>query len=66
MSQLQEKVKKLTETQGFTVEQSLHEDLVTIMDQHKDSIGKQYKEDSFEIIFWKQQCPALQTGTGVQ
>ena len=66
VSQLQEKVKKLTETQGLTVERSLHEDLVTVMDQHEDSISQQYEEDSFQMIFWKQQRQALQKGTGVR
>ena len=66
VSQLQEKVEKLTETQGLTVEQSLQEDLVTVMDQHEDSISKQYKEDSFQMIFWKQQRQAFQAGTGVR
>ena len=66
VSQLQEKVKILTETQGLTVEQSLQEDLVTVIDQHKDSISKQYEEDSFQMIFWKQQRQALQAESGVQ
>ena len=52
---LQEKVKLLTETQGLTVEPSLHDDLVTVMDQHEDAVIKQHDESSFQMLFWKQQ-----------
>ena len=66
VSQLQERIKKLTETQGLNVEQDLHDDLVTVMDQHEDSVSKQYDEDSFQMIFWRQQRQAIQKGTGVR
>ncbi|XP_065883726.1 uncharacterized protein [Dysidea avara] len=66
ISRLQEKVKQLTETQGLTVEQSLHDDLVTVMDQHESEITKQHEESSFQMLFWKQQREALKKGKGIR
>jgi len=37
---LQEKVRHLTETQALNVEPSLHDDLVTVMDEHENEVIK--------------------------
>ena len=66
ISRLQEKVKQLTETQGLTIESSLHDDLVTVMDQHEDEVTKQHDESSFQMLFWKQQREALKKGKGIR
>ena len=70
MQKLKQRLRKssrlVSQLQGLTVERSLHEDLVTVMDQHEDSICQQYEEDSFQMIFWKQQRQAIQKGTGVR
>ena len=46
ISCLQEKVKQLTETQGLNIEPSLHDDLVTVMDQYENQVTKQHDENS--------------------
>lgn len=51
ISRLQAKVKELTETQGLNVEPSLHDDLVTVMDQHENEVTKQHDENSFQMLF---------------
>ena len=65
VSQLQEKVKRLLDTQGLNVQSSL-EDLVTVMNQHENDLISRCDEDSFQMLFWKQQCQALSKGTGVR
>ena len=65
-SRLQEKVKQLTETQGLNFEPSLHDDLVTVMDQYENQVTKQHDESSFQILFWKQQRQALKSGKGIR
>ena len=66
VSRLQEKVKQLHDTQGFNVQSSLEEDLVTVMNQHENDLISKCDEDSFQILFWKQQHQALSKGRGVR
>jgi len=66
ISCLQAKVKQLTETQGVTVEPSLHDDLVIVMDRHENEVIKQHNELSFQMLFWKQQREALKKGKGIR
>ena len=66
VSRLQEKVKQLLDIQGFNVQSSLEEDLVTVMNQHENDLISKCDEDSFQILFWKQQRQALSKGRGVR
>lgn len=66
VSRLKEKVKQLLDTQGLNVQSSLEEDLVTVMNQHDNDIASKYEEDSFQMLFWKQQRQALSKGTNVR
>jgi len=66
VSRLKAKVKRLQETQGVDVEPSLEEDLVNVMNQHNSEITEQYDENSFQVLFWRQQQQALRSGKGVR
>ena len=48
-----EKIRKLNEKYGETVDDSLHNDLVTILKENKDEINKAYPEGSFSRLFWE-------------
>ena len=51
--------------QGVDVESSLEEDLITLMNQHENEVTKQFDENSFQALFWRQQRQALKSGKGV-
>ena len=55
---LQEKVRKLCENCGNTVDESLHSDLFTIMKENREQINSTYPEGSFARLFWEEQFKA--------
>ena len=55
---LREKIRKIKAMCGETVDDSLHNDLVTIMKDNSDQINKAYPEGSFRRLFWEEQFKA--------
>ena len=58
LSKLQAKVKQLTQKQGESVSDALHDDLRSIMEENSDQIAKAYPEGSFRRLFWEEQLRA--------
>lgn len=56
IKRLQEKIKEATAAHGITVDSDLHHDLEQIIN---DSNQKEYGENSFECLFWKEQFNTL-------
>ena len=52
---LNEKISKLTATQGEVVDGDLHSDLIAIMHENSEKIKTAYPEGSFSRLFWDQQ-----------
>ena len=55
---LQQKVKKLTEAEGMEVDDQMHDDLYSIMDEMSGQVEERFSEHSFERVFWNQQLEA--------
>ena len=55
---LKERVKKLTEERGVTVDEQLNDDLHSIMSELTKEVESNYPEGSFQRIFWNQQLEA--------
>lgn len=51
---LLEKVENITRTDGKTVSEDLHDDLVTIMNGHNEEVKQSFPEGS-RRLFWDQQ-----------
>lgn len=47
---------------GITVDTDLHQDLLTIMEEHTPAIHQEFPEGSFKRLFWDQQREALKVG----
>ena len=58
VKRLKEKVKKLTEEHGESVDNELHSDLIGIMRNNDEQIKKAYPEGSFSRLFWEEQLKA--------
>ena len=52
---LNEKISKLTATQGEIVDTDLHSDLIAIMNENSEKVKSVYPEGSFSRLFWDQQ-----------
>ena len=55
---MKEKIKKLTEEHGESVDNELHSDLLGIMRNTDDQIRKAYPDGSFSRLFWEEQLKA--------
>ena len=60
VQKLKKKVAQLTDDQGDTVDCTLHDDLVSIMNEKSDEIRQAYPEGSFSRLLWDQQLQAAQ------
>ena len=58
VKRLQTIIEKLTNQNGVSVDPSLGQDLVTIMDEKSDEIAWIYHPGSFKRLFWEQQLKA--------
>ena len=58
LKDLRQKVTKLTESLGVSVDESLHQDLSQITQQHDDTIKEKFPEGSFKRLFWDEQMKA--------
>ena len=66
LARLKAKVHKSTNLNGVLVDDHLHEDLRSIMDEHNDSIEQNFPEGSFQRLFWKEQLKAAKVKTPSQ
>ena len=55
---LQERIAKLTESEGVNVGRDFHKDMYSIMESNNEAIAKQYPEGSFRRLFWEEQFKA--------
>ena len=58
VKRLKEKIKKLTEDHGETIDNELHSDLLSIMQSNNEDVKKAYPEGSFSRLFWEEQLQA--------
>ena len=58
IKRLREKIEKATNLNGVIVDDSLHQDLSSVMNEHNDSIEKQFPEGTFRGLFWQEQLKA--------
>lgn len=58
LQKLQDKLDKHIISQGLKVEEPVHNDLVTIMKCHSESVLLKHGKESFQEIFWSQQLKA--------
>ena len=58
VKRLKEKIRKLTEDHGDTIDSELHSDLLGIMHTNDEQIKKTYPEGSFSRLFWEEQLSA--------
>ena len=59
VKKLQERIRRATETNGIDVNESLHQDLLSIMNDNNSDIRKQFPKGSFRRLFWEQQLQQL-------
>ena len=55
---LQERLQKLTNDHGTSVDTALNDDLISIMKHKSEEILKAYPEGSFGRLFWEEQLHA--------
>ena len=55
VKKLQERIRRATETNGIDVNESLHQDLLYIMNDNNSDIRKQFPKGSFRRLFGEQQ-----------
>ena len=60
---LKKKIEASTKIKRITVDDDLHQDLSTIMEEHTPTIHEQFPEGSFKRLFWEQQREALKCGS---
>ena len=53
-----EKLDKVVEENGIEVDSTLHQDLVTTMDENQAQVFNHYPPSSFQRIFWEHQHKA--------
>ncbi len=53
------KIEASTKSKGIVVDDDLHQDLSTIVEEQTPLIHEQYPEGSFKRLFWEQQREAL-------
>ncbi len=58
MKRLREKIAKIIEEKGVSVDEETESDLMEIVRLEDDGMKKSYPEDSFQMLFWKQQQEA--------
>ena len=58
VAKLREKILKLTQDQGETLDDDFQSGLLGIMRQNKDKINSAYSEGSFSRLFWEEQFKA--------
>ena len=56
----------MRDTQGETLDERFHTDLIRIMDQNGDLIKKAYPEGSFSRLFWEEKLKAASVGDSRQ
>lgn len=52
---MKSKLEGLVEKRSTVVDDELHQDLVSIMEDNQGHVNEQYPPDSFQQVFWKQQ-----------
>ena len=55
---LREKIRKLTEQCRETVDDNLHNDLISVMRENREAVSKAYPEGTFRRLFWDEQFKA--------
>ncbi len=55
---LQERVKKLTQTEGEHLDVDFQSDLISIMNSNKNNVKEAYRDGSFPKLFWDEQLKA--------
>ncbi len=58
VANLREKVRKLTECGGDTLDENLHSDMIGIMKENTDGVKSAYPEGSFGRFLWEEQMKA--------
>ena len=58
VEKLQERVRRVTQEQGETLETTLQSDMLAIMEENTDKIKSAYSEGSFATLFWEEQLKA--------
>ena len=58
VKRLKEKIRKLTEDHGDTIDSELHSELLCIMHTNDEQIKRTYPEGSFSRLFWEEQLKA--------
>ena len=64
LKKLESKLSEMVERNGVILEEELSADMCKLMDENDSQVQEEYKEDTFHIIFWKQQREAI--GRGVK
>ena len=60
IKRLKENIHRINQSGSIEVDQSLDNDLSQIMKENENKIVKEFPENSFQQLFWKQQFQALQ------
>ena len=60
IKRLKLKIEKLSTLNGVIVDEPLHQELSTIMDEQNQSIESKFPEGTFRRLFWQQQLKAAQ------
>ena len=55
---LKDRISYLCQKEGVLLDETLHQDMVSIMEESEESIHSSHKEDSFQRLFWDQQVTA--------
>ena len=63
LDRLVHKIEASNKSKGVVVDDDLHQDLSTIVEEHTPSIHEQFPEGSFKRLFWEQQREALKSSS---